>query len=118
MLNFKLNNDLKDLQIEIGEDNYRTFSVILKRANNYYHSGIFVSIVSFALLVIDLIYFHLSSLKITFVAFALFLLALFLFITSLKLLNTAHDFIVPILLKIKLKEYLLLQLKTHKDQEL
>lgn len=118
MLNFKLNNDLKDLQIEIGEDNYRTFSVILKKANNYYYSGIFVSIVSFALLVIDLIYFHLSSLKITFVAFALFLLALFLFITSLKLQNTAHDFIVPILLKIKLKEYLLLQLKTHKDQEL
>lgn len=32
MLNFKLNNDLKDLQIEIGEDNYRTFSVILNRA--------------------------------------------------------------------------------------
>mgnify|MGYP006914753829 FL=1 len=118
MLNFKLNNDLKDLQIEIGEDNYRTFSVILKRANNYYHSGIFVSIGSIALLVIDIFYFHLSSLKITFVAFALFLLALFLFITSLKLLNTAHDFIVPILLKIKLKEYLLLQLKTHKDQEL
>lgn len=26
MLNFKLNNDLKDLQIEIGEDNYRTKS--------------------------------------------------------------------------------------------
>lgn len=118
MLNFKLNNDLKDLQIEIGEDNYRTFSVILKRANNYYHSGIFVSIVSFALLVIDLIYFHLSSLKITFVAFALFLLALFLLITAIKLINKAHDFIVPILLKIKLKEYLLLQLKTHKDQEL
>lgn len=121
MLNFKLNNDLKDLQIEIGEDNYRTFSVILKKANNYYYSGIFVSIVSFvsfALLVIDLIYFHLSSLKITFVAFALFLLALFLFITSLKLLNAAHDFIVPILLKIKLKEFLLLSLKTHKDQEL
>lgn len=118
MLNFKLNNDLKDLQIEIGEDNYRPFSVILKRANNYYHSGIFVSIGSIALFVIDLIYFHLSSLKITFVAFALFLLALFLFITSLKLLNTAHDFIVPILLKIKLKEFLLLSLKTHKDQEL
>lgn len=118
MLNFKLNNDLKDLQIEIGEDNYRTFSVILKKANNYYYSGIFVSIVSFALLVIDLIYFHLSSLKITFVAFALFLLALFLLITAIKLINKAHDFIVPILLKIKLKEYLLLQLKTHKDQEL
>lgn len=118
MLNFKLNNDLKDLQIEIGEDNYRTFSVILKRANNYYHSGIFVSIVSFALFVIDLIYFHLSSLKITFVAFALFLIALFLLITAIKLINKAHDFIVPILLKIKLKEYLLLQLKTHKDQEL
>lgn len=118
MLNFKLNNDLKDLQIEIGEDNYRTFSVILKKSNNYYYSGIFVSIVSFALLVIDLIYFHLSSLKITFVAFALFLLALFLLITAIKLINKAHDFIVPILLKIKLKEYLLLQVKTHKDQEL
>lgn len=118
MLNFKLNNDLKDLQIEIGEDNYRTFSVILKKANNYYYSGIFVSIVSFALLVIDIFYFHLSSLKITFVAFALFLLALFLLITAIKLINKAHDFIVPILLKIKLKEYLLLQLKTHKDQEL
>lgn len=118
MLNFKLNNDLKDLQIEIGEDNYRTFSVILKKAHNYYHLGILTSISCIALLVIDLIYFHLSSLKITFVAFALFLLALFLLITAIKLINKAHDFIVPILLKIKLKEYLLLQLKTHKDQEL
>lgn len=118
MLNFKLNNDLKDLQIEIGEDNYRTFSVILKKAHNYYHLGIFTSISCIALFVIDIFYFHLSSLKITFVAFALFLLALFLLITAIKLINKAHDFIVPILLKIKLKEYLLLQLKTHKDQEL
>lgn len=118
MLNFKLNNDLKDLQIEIGEDNYRTFSVIINRAHNYYHLGIFTSISCIALLVIDIFYFHLSSLKITFVAFALFLLALFLLITAIKLINKAHDFIVPILLKIKLKEYLLLQLKTHKDQEL
>lgn len=118
MLNFKLNNDLKDLQIEIGEDNYRTFSVILNRAHNYYHLGILTSISCIALLVIDIFYFHLSSLKITFVAFALFLLALFLLITAIKLINKAHDFIVPILLKIKLKEYLLLHLKTHKDQEL
>lgn len=118
MLNFKLNNDLKDLQNEIGEDHYRTFSMILKRAYNYYHSGIIVSIGSIAFFVIDLIYFHLSLLTITFVAFALFLLALFLLIKSLKLLNKAHDFIVPILLKIKLKEFLLLSLKTHKDQEL
>lgn len=118
MLNSKLKNDLKDLQIEIGEDNYRTFSMILENAYNYYHSGIFVSIGSVALFVIDLIYFHLSSLKITIVAFALFWLALFLFIKSLKLLDKAHDFIVPILLKIKLKEFLLLSLKTHKDQEL
>lgn len=51
MLNFKLNNDLKDLQIEIGEDNYRTFSVILKKAHNYYHLGIFTSISCIALLV-------------------------------------------------------------------
>lgn len=118
MLNFKLNNDLKDLQIEIGEDHYRTFSVILKKAHNYYHLGIFTSISCIALLVIDIFYFHLSSLKITFVAFALFLLALFLLITAIKLINKAHDFIVPILLKIKLKEYVLLQIKTHKDQEL
>lgn len=118
MLNSKLNNDLKDLQNEIGEDNYRTFSVILKRAHNYYHLGIFTSISCIALLVIDIFYFHLSSLKITFVAFALFLLALFLLITAIKLINKAHDFIVPILLKIKLKEYLLLQVNTHKDQEL
>ena len=118
MLNFKLNNDLKDLQNEIGEDNYRTFSVILNSAHNYYHLGILTSISCIALLVIDIFYFHLSSLKITFIAFSLFLLALFLLITAIKLINKAHDFIVPILLKIKLKEYLLLQLKTHKDQEL
>lgn len=118
MLNSKLNNDLKDLQNEIGEDHYRTFSVILKRAHNYYHLGIFTSISCIALLVIDIFYFHLSSLKITFIVFALFLLALFLLITAIKLMNKVHDFIVPILLKIKLKEYLLLQLKTHKDQEL
>ena len=118
MLNSKFNNDLKDLQIEIGEDNYRTLSVFLNRAHNYYHLGILISISCIALLVIDIFYFHLSSLKITFVAFALFLLALFLLITAIKLINKAHDFIVPILLKIKLKEYLLLQLKTHKDQEL
>lgn len=118
MLNSKLNNNLKDLQIEIGEDNYKKFSVLFKKANNYYHLGIFASIGSIVLLVIDLIYFHLSSLKITFVAFTLFLLALILLVTSLKQLNKAHEFIVPILLKIKLKNFLLLSLKSHKDQEL
>lgn len=118
MLNPQFNDDLKKLQNEIGEDNYKKFSVLFKKANNYYHLGIFASIGSIPLLVIDLIYFHLSSLIISFVAFTLFLLALILLVTSLKQLNKAHDFIVPILLKIKLKEYLLLQLKTHKDQEL
>lgn len=58
MLNFKLNNNLKDLQNEIGEDHYRTFGVILNRAHNYYHLGILTSISCIALLVIDIFYFE------------------------------------------------------------
>lgn len=44
MLNSQFNDDLKKIQNEIGEDYYRTFNEILKKANNYYHLGIFASI--------------------------------------------------------------------------
>ncbi len=40
MLNSKLNNDLKDLQNEIGEDNYRTKSfenVLNKKSDDFSH---------------------------------------------------------------------------------